>query len=478
MGGPSTKNLKVASKKKKKVLSVKGKERQATSTATAAKQGKKQQEEQGDQDQAGSSSGDEEEAKGNTSSQEDGDGDGDSDQERDRDEEPVSRRSVDVLEQLLAEMAALREEVREVKEEKERSKQQPQLNSKRQLFSGSPMIPTSGGLTRASTSAAAELTAGTAVVVSRLPELRETREFFGGDMDSDALDGWVSNRMRDIRYYRLGGQLQTQEQQVHWLVAHLSGAAMDWWNSTAEPSGRVTTVAEFLQELNTRFRSRLDGDVAADKLMNLCQGLQQPVAQYVSVVQGLLVRLPEMDSRTRIRMFAHGLLPHLAQKVREHEPDTVEEAFEIAIRYEGSFVGLKNKSGGGGGAKPSGQGGKGGAGVGLNAVGVEEQGQDDDLGTAILAALRRAGVAGTASGRPAWQQPRPVSGTPAAPGGSTGGQLRCYRCGRRGHAKWDCTEKENVCYGCGKPGHIRQDCPERKTRWGSGAEGAGAGQGK
>jgi hypothetical protein len=172
------------------------------------------------------------------------------------------------------------------------------------------------------------------------------------------------------------------------------------------------------------------------------------------------------------------LLPHLAQKVRENEPETVEQAFEIAIRYEGSFVGNKGKSGAGGGEKARGQVGRGGIGVGLNAVELQEQGEEEDLGTVILAALRKAGVTGNGGSKPAWQQPRPTGGISIAPGGSTAGKLRCYRCGREGHTKWKCTETENVCYGCKKPGHVRQNCPERGAGAGSGAEGAGAGQKK
>ena len=100
---------------------------------------------------------------------------------------------------------------------------------------------------------------------------------------------------------------------------------------------KIDTVEEFVVAVNGRFRSAVDADVAAEKLNRLRQRQGQTVAAYAGVVHQLLLRIPDMAMSDRVRAFARGLLPNLAQKVREVRPRTMEEATELAIRYEGSF---------------------------------------------------------------------------------------------------------------------------------------------
>ena len=158
---------------------------------------------------------------------------------------------------------------------------------------------------------------------------------FGGDVDSDVLDAWIRDLITHCNYYKLAGRLVTTEQQLVYASAHLKGAAADWWYSTA--MGTVKTLEEFVVAVNGRFKSAVDADVAAERLNQLKQAVGQPVAQYVGKVQQLLLRIPDMSMADRIRAFARGLLPHLAQKIREMRPATFEAACELAIRYEGSF---------------------------------------------------------------------------------------------------------------------------------------------
>ena len=55
------------------------------------------------------------------------------------------------------------------------------------------------------------------------------------------------------------------------LLAHLTGAAADWWYSTAR--GTVKTLEEFVVAVNGRFKSAVDADVAAEKLNQLKQAV-------------------------------------------------------------------------------------------------------------------------------------------------------------------------------------------------------------
>ena len=318
--------------------------------------------------------------------------------------------------------------------------------------------------------------AGAAAPTSSMPPLDVKRPYFRGEMDSDVLDKWIVARRGDIEYHQAAGMLLLPFQQVVWLSQHLEDAAADWWRSVAKPLGLVVDADGFMAALNTRFRSRLDADVAQEQLGQLKQGRTQPVSEYISKVQSLLTRLPAMDAHSRVWSFTRGLLPHLAQKVREQQPATVEVAYETAVRMEGSFLGTTAEHTERSRPKPGG--GKGTA-AAVNAVAAAA---DDDgdaaeaLEAAVLAAMRRIGApggAGAGADGGAWQRQRGQGAAARAGGGTT---LRCYRCGKEGHYMAECTAKERVCYGCGKGGHIRADCPEGQTK--QGTESKPAQQGK
>jgi hypothetical protein len=174
-----------------------------------------------------------------------------------------------------------------------------------------------------------------APVARKKPDL-EKLALFQGEMDSEKLDTWLRRLMVHCSYYgSKGGALETEQEKVSYAAAHLEGAAADWWLAIMD--GKVRTMQEFVGAVNGRFRSSVDADMAAEKLFRLKQQQGQPVANYAGVVHQLLLRLPDMAVSDRIRQFTRGLLPHLAQKVREMQPDTLEKATELAIRYEGSF---------------------------------------------------------------------------------------------------------------------------------------------
>jgi hypothetical protein len=220
--------------------------------------------------------------------------------------------------------------------------------------------------------------------------------------------------------------------------------------------------------VNGRFKSSLDADVAADKLNALKQGGSQPVSQYVGKVQQLLIRVPNMDMDSRVRSFIRGLQPHLGQRLRELRPKTVEEAYEQAIRIEGSFgttVGKSSESGTkrfhGAAAKTQ----------SVNAMDADEPQREETEagskgGNVTLAAVQR-------MVEQSWKAQQ-RKGRGHKPGGGMGGtssDVVCYRCGDRGHFANEC-KGERLCYGCKKPGHVKADCPERSGEGeGSGAPG-------
>jgi len=294
--------------------------------------------------------------------------------------------------------------------------------------------------------------------VKKLLDLDKLPAFYG-EMDSDKLDVWLRKLMNHCLYYGDEGEaLEEEKAKVKYASAHLEGAAADWWFTSM--AGRIKTIQEFVEAVNGRFRSAVDEDVAAEKLYRLRQQKGQPVSQYVGLVQQLLLRIPDMAMKDRVRLFARGLLPHLAQKVREMRPDTLEKAAELAIRYEGSFETPGGKLGGAGGSHK------------LNTVEAEgegEEGKKPDTTAEqnkLEATAKRMELVLAAMQK--WQ-PQGGAGTQGRPQATAERSKNyCFRCGDRRHMMAACTFEENVCFNCKEPGHVRRECPKK----GEGKEGA------
>jgi hypothetical protein len=347
----------------------------------------------------------------------------------------------------------------------------------RQMGSGPSMVPApiaasvgGSGLAAATSASGAgvasqaqpqtQTTSSSGGTVRKQLEL-EKLALFQGEMDSDKLDAWLRRLMVHCSYYgRRGGALEEEQAKVDYAAAHLEGAAADWWFTAV---GKVATMQQFIEAVNGRFRSAIDADVAAEKLYRLRQQKGQTVAQYAGLVHQLMLRIPDMAMSDRIRQFTRGLLPHLAQKVREVQPGTLESATELAIRYEGSFGVPGGESGGGK--------------AGINTV---QTTREETEGTQQDSTVEQLKLALAAIQK--WQ-PRGGGGSQRqqGAGGGNQGQLGtatetpkeyCYRCGDKSHRTTECNFDENVCYKCKEKGHVRRQCPKNKRN--GGAQGAGA----
>ena len=51
-------------------------------------------------------------------------------------------------------------------------------------------------------------------------------------------------------------------------------------------------------------------------------------------------------------------------------------------------------------------------------------------------------------------------------GEASGSGVRCYKCGKTGHVRRECPDRDTVggvvCFECGKVGHVRRDFPKVK----------------
>jgi hypothetical protein len=258
---------------------------------------------------------------------------------------------------------------------------------------------------------------------------------FKGETDSDELDTWLRKLERNCEYYEAAGSLNTDKKKLHYAVAHLTGGAQDWWKGA---KGTITTYVAFIEAVNGRFRSVIDSDKAAEELYEIKQKEGQAVTGYTDRFQQLVIRVPDMAERDRVRHFQRGLHLQLQQKVKEHRPNTLEDAITLAIRLEGT---LGKKKYEGAGEKR----------VGLNSIEQQEEGSKEGGSTTqtqtsveeTLAAILRQVNKGNTYNRSM---------------GVGEGKTYCFKCGDPKHLSHSCPLSGSVCYRCKKPGHQRKEC--------------------
>lgn len=266
-----------------------------------------------------------------------------------------------------------------------------------------------------------------------LPALEKLKNF-KGETDTDELTLWIEELERHCTYYAVGGSLDTEAKKLAYAVSHLVGGAAAWWKTR---QNYIKTYQTFLVALQERFQSVVAEDKAADELYELRQKEGQTVTAFSDRFVQLLVRIPDMHEKDKIRHFKRGLLPTLQQKVREKEVVTLNEAIELAVRLESTFV---KKSGGAGGTGKA----------AINSVSVEGLPAEQ-----LQELINQVKAAWTAKG------------TPTAPTSSTGpGGVKafCARCGNKEHKVEACKYPDWVCFFCKKPGHKKQECEAWKLK--------------
>jgi hypothetical protein len=153
-------------------------------------------------------------------------------------------------------------------------------------------------------------------------KIHESSRYAGTSSD---LDVWLAEMSQLSTFY---GHT-TDEQHLAYAVAHLKGAALQWWGTI---SPRPLTTAGLIRELRTRFQPITSAESARLKLRNLTQG-KSDIQTYVGTFNALLVHVPTMSMDDRVFAFIHGLNEKTQAHVNEVSHTTLETAIERAVRF-------------------------------------------------------------------------------------------------------------------------------------------------
>jgi hypothetical protein len=163
-----------------------------------------------------------------------------------------------------------------------------------------------------------------------LPKIASPSKFAG--QMGNTVDDWIKEIWQQFNYYG-AAKFPDDPTLIRFAIAHLTGAALQWWTSLADASTIVTWI-EFQARLHSRFRPVQAAMFARQKLGQLRMRAQHKVSAYVNVFLTVLNPIADMGDSDQVHHFVNGLLPAIAQKVWPFHPKTLKEAIDQAITQE------------------------------------------------------------------------------------------------------------------------------------------------
>jgi hypothetical protein len=300
--------------------------------------------------------------------------------------------------------------------------------------------------------AAAATSSSIAASVVRTPELPKIRQpsSFTGTMGF-GVDDWISELQQQFAYY--GPRFPDDATKIRFAVAHLTGAAMHWWEHLTEQP-KVWTA--FVEHLHKRFRPVHAAMLARQKLNKLRQRAGQSVNQYIGVFQNTLTPIDDMGDMDQVHQFVNGLLGPIAAKVWEKHPTDLVTAIDAAVSVEAmhnfgrAALPFGPRSGNTGGAPSSTSNPDA---MDLNNINGEEPTEEH----AALALITK--MANQMSAME--MRLNALGGDRRAPSGKPGNRPPRDRIDGLDAATIKKLQAEGLCFRCKKGGHMKNECPDK-----------------
>ena len=284
--------------------------------------------------------------------------------------------------------------------------------------------------------------AGAAPMRAPLVKLATLAHYEGS---STAIEAWLISLRQQCNYYRL----PTEAEVLHFAVAHLKGAALEWWNhSSLSRGGAPSSWAQFEAGLRARFQPIAAEELAREKLFALVQG-KSNVRAYVDAFRSVAAQLPSVDSGTLISRFRHGLSPALTLLIAPRAWTTLDADIEFIVRVGSAQAAAASSSSSASGSASQ-------MDVSSLAALVDDESGGESgtrtelLLTALLAAMQQRG--GSGSGGRGAQGANGTNGPRGLPQikGLTPEQVKAYM-------------DAGKCFGCASTEHRSRGCPLRRV---------------
>jgi len=273
---------------------------------------------------------------------------------------------------------------------------------------------------------------------------------FSGTVGGTALDAWERELLVYFSYNH--EVFSNQMERLRFVGTTLEGPALIWWQSEPKPAdgAPLSTWAQCIAMFHARFRPVLASTLARKQLYALQQG-KRSVDEYASQFHTILASIPDMSPADQVQHFIQGLQAKIAQRVFEHQPTTLVDAVLRAANVEGvqSFI-AHDGAASGRAAQHSATG----AGTAMDLNNVESStsapqptppgGVSD---AALIAQLEaqlnslRSGFSSSSSRPP--RKPRNPN-SQSVPG--------------LDHKTLEQRKRDRSCFRCGKPGHWKHEC--------------------
>ena len=167
-------------------------------------------------------------------------------------------------------------------------------------------------------------------VVSAKPPKPET--FHGSGKPKKRVDNWLFNMETYFKAIRM-----PREQWVEFAVTFLRDGAAIWWRShlnlVAQGLDQLMTDWEnFSRVIYAQFTPVNAPKIARDDLYFLRQ--TRSVMEYIEEFSDACLKIEDLGAGEKLDKFVRGLKPHIAEKVEIENPETVDEAMQIAQRID------------------------------------------------------------------------------------------------------------------------------------------------
>lgn len=163
---------------------------------------------------------------------------------------------------------------------------------------------------------------------TRGPDMQPLRpNSFSGATGNNA-EQWII----EIERYFAAARCQKDRSSVLLASTYLKDSASVWFNAKYKDLHVPETWLEFREAFLERFRPFAATRTARASLRNLRH--QGKVAGYSDAFLGLIQHIPEMHMDDQVDAYINGLQAHIAEKVDREDPQTLDEAINLAQREE------------------------------------------------------------------------------------------------------------------------------------------------